>query len=224
MRAIVKLVSKSFRDRHRATWNKGKFVLRNAYGKLVRTVWRPPLPSPEHGVNLHLGCGRIDHPHFINVDGSYFPHVHYIRGLHKLSPFETGTVDLIYASHCLEHYSYLDTEGVLAEWYRTLKPGGSLRLSVPDFDVLARAFQESGYNIDAVEAYVLGGHGNKYNIHLALFNFERLSARLRAVGFREVRRWTPNQDQFSSMDDASRTMIRINDRDLLLSLNIEGIK
>jgi len=224
MRTIVRLLPESFRDKHRDTWNRSRFVLWNVYGKLIRLAWRPPLPSPSNGVNLQLGCGPIEHPDFINVDASYFPHVHYMRGLDDLSPFASGSVDLIYASHCLEHYSYRETESVLAEWYRTLKPGGCLRLSVPDFDVLSKAFQESGWNIEAVEVYVLGGHGNTYNCHYALFNHERLSERLRAAGFREVRRWQPNQDQFSTMDDASRTMIRINGRDVPLSLNLEGIK
>lgn len=224
MRTLIQFLPQSFRDKNRDAWKEFCFKVRNLYGSLVRMFWRPPLPPPERGVNLHLGCGRINHPDFINVDAAYFAHVHYMRALHDLKPIKTGSVDLIYASHCLEHYSYRDTISVLTEWYRTLKPGGCLRISVPDFDVLSLAFTQSASDIEAIEVYTLGGHGNKYNCHYALFNYERLSARLQSVGFHGVRRWRPDQDEFSSMEDASRSSIRINDQDVLLSLNIEAIK
>ncbi len=46
-------------------------------------------------------------------------------------PFADGSVEAIWASHCLEHTA--DPLSVLAEWRRTLRCGGVLGLAVPPF-------------------------------------------------------------------------------------------
>jgi len=47
-------------------------------------------------------------------------------------PHADGTVDAIYASHMLEHLDRAEARSFLAECRRVLKPGGILRLAVPD--------------------------------------------------------------------------------------------
>ncbi len=47
-------------------------------------------------------------------------------------PHAAGTVDAIYASHMLEHLDRAEARSFLAECRRVLKPGGILRLAVPD--------------------------------------------------------------------------------------------
>lgn len=50
-------------------------------------------------------------------------------------PFEDNSVDLFYSEHTFEHVSDRDCEHVLAEMYRCLKPGGAVRIVVPDMDL-----------------------------------------------------------------------------------------
>jgi predicted SAM-dependent methyltransferase len=47
-------------------------------------------------------------------------------------PHADGSVDAIYASHMLEHLDRTEARSFLAECRRVLKPGGILRLAVPD--------------------------------------------------------------------------------------------
>ena len=47
-------------------------------------------------------------------------------------PHGSATVDTIYSSHMLEHLDRLEADGFLAECRRVLRPGGILRLAVPD--------------------------------------------------------------------------------------------
>jgi predicted SAM-dependent methyltransferase len=47
-------------------------------------------------------------------------------------PHGAATVDAIYASHMLEHLDRTEARSFLAECRRVLKPGGILRLAVPD--------------------------------------------------------------------------------------------
>jgi predicted SAM-dependent methyltransferase len=48
----------------------------------------------------------------------------------RLYWFKDHSLDYVYASHLLE--DYVDTEGVLREWFRVLKPRGRLVIFCPD--------------------------------------------------------------------------------------------
>ncbi len=47
----------------------------------------------------------------------------------KRLPFAEGSQDAVYASHCLEHID--DFEGALQDWFRVLRIGGHLVITVP---------------------------------------------------------------------------------------------
>ncbi|CAA9217761.1 MAG: hypothetical protein AVDCRST_MAG93-305, partial [uncultured Chloroflexia bacterium] len=50
--------------------------------------------------------------------------------------YEDGTVDILYSSHMLEHLDRDSARRFLHEAYRVLKPGGAIRIVVPDFALL----------------------------------------------------------------------------------------
>lgn len=60
--------------------------------------------------------------------------------LTKGIPHGDGTVDAVYSSHMLEHVTRDQAEFVLRECHRVLKPGGTLRVVVPDLRLLARKY------------------------------------------------------------------------------------
>lgn len=58
---------------------------------------------------------------------------HSVRYASALSiPEASGSVDVVYSSHMLEHLDRTEARLCLQECYRILKPGGILRLVVPD--------------------------------------------------------------------------------------------
>jgi len=191
--------------------------------KLVRVVRRPPFPDSSGGVFLNLGCGATNHPRFINIDGFPHPHVHLVQRVDRLPSFPDGSVDLIYASHCLEHFRYREIPGVLREWVRVLRPGGTLRLSVPDYDKLAAICTDTGDPDDIVEQ-LMGGQDNRYNYHYAVFNRRNLAKYLTQAGCVEIREWTPGTDELTTFDDFSVWHKKIGDREYPISLNIEARK
>jgi SAM-dependent methyltransferase len=59
-------------------------------------------------------------------------------------PHATGSVDAIYTSHMLEHLFREDAETFLRECHRVLRPGGVLRLAVPDLALDVKQYLEHG--------------------------------------------------------------------------------
>ena len=193
--------------------------------KVTRNFVRPPFPQLETGeINLNLGCGFINHPHFINIDCLPLPHVHYIRSIDNLSPFATESVDLIYASHSLEHFPHSQTKQVLTEWFRVLKKGGVLRLSVPDFDLLVKIYEQNSYDVELILHPLMGSQNYKYNFHMTAFNSKYLSKLLKSVGFKLVQPWEPGHSEQTTFNDFSVGKLPLNGKEYPVSLNLEAIK
>ena len=55
-----------------------------------------------------------------------------IHDLRKKLPFPDRSVDYVYTSHVLEHLAAADAPKLIEEVFRVLKPGGMVRLVVPD--------------------------------------------------------------------------------------------
>ncbi len=63
--------------------------------------------------------------------------------LRKGIPFPDGVFDAVYHSHVLEHFSKSEALPFLKECRRVLKPGGIIRVVVPDLERMARLYLES---------------------------------------------------------------------------------
>jgi predicted SAM-dependent methyltransferase len=196
-------------------------ALHIASGKLSRALFPRPHPAAQE-LYLHLGCGSIDHPRFVNVDGYPLPHVHHVRSIADLSPFADGSAGLVYASHCLEHFPRAAVPRVLAEWRRVLRAGGVLRLSVPDFDRLLAIYERHGRDLGTIDQVLMGGQHNLFDFHHVAFTRRSLGALLEQAGLREVREWAPGSDELTSLPDWSSREIEIKGEMHAVSLNLEA--
>ena len=70
-----------------------------------------------------------------------------IANLAKRFPWADGTISVVYSSHTLEHFSKSEGHAFLSECHRILKPGGIIRIVVPDLDVLVQNYREG--NLEA---------------------------------------------------------------------------
>lgn len=199
------------------------FSVRKVLMQIMWLAFRPKLPK-QSAVWLHLGCGRVDKPGFINIDGYPRRHVHYIRPIDDLAPFKDGSVDFIYVSHALEHFSHRDVKRVLGEWCRVLKPKGALCISVPDFEKLVAIYQAGGGDLDQILAPLMGGQEYKYDFHFNAFDEKRLTQLFLESGFSSVRPWTPGEDAMHDFDDWSRREFFVGGKGFPVSLNLEATK
>lgn len=89
---------------------------------------------------LNLGCGNKFHKEWINVDmvsnSPYVKEHNLLKGL----PFVDNQFDVIYHSHLLEHLPKEKASDFLKECLRVLKPGGIMRVVVPDLENIVKEY------------------------------------------------------------------------------------
>lgn len=188
-------------------------------------------------MKLHLGCGKRFIPGYFHVDAVREPHVDLVSAVDSIPQAETASADVIYACHVLEHFHPRQVPSVLREWGRILRPGGTLRLAVPDLEALAHLYLETG-DLALVRGPIWGRGDFLYNIHHTGFDERTLHAALVEAGFKNVRRYDWRQTEHATVDDYSQSYYphmahypggklveRSEDvRGVLLSLNVEATK
>jgi predicted SAM-dependent methyltransferase len=194
-------------------------------GFIRRKFVAPSPPRQDGSLRLHIGCGEVNSPHFTNIDALPYPHVHILHDdIMHLPMFRDEVVDMVYMCHVLEHVPRKQIDEVIRELCRVLKTGGVLRLSVPDFDLLLRMYQDAGDDVTAIADPLLGSYNNPYDVHYAVFNRAYLAKLLLENGFREVRVWDPLHCVFHDFEDWASKTIGLNGKQYPVSLNLEGIK
>ena len=191
-----------------------------------RLIVKPALPKNSDGkVLVHIGCGTTNSPEFINIDARPLAHVHIVTSdITSLADFGSGTVDLVYMCHVLEHIKKGDLTKVLLEMKRVLKDGGVLRISVPDFDRLIEVYNASAKDMSAISNQLMGGQDHEYNVHYSVFNHRRLSELLKEAGFRKVVSWDPDNCRHHDFKDRASRRIKVDGREIMISLNLEAVK
>ena len=178
----------------------------------------------DESLSLHLGCGKTLLPGFINIDIDACSGADRLMDIRDLE-FGDASVDLIYASHVLEHFGRHEVNLVLKEWARVLKPGGMLRVAVPDFSKIATYYLENGKTSDLL-GLVMGGQKDEFDFHKMIFDFRSLQDTLFLIGFADVQRWDWREVSHGAFDDYSQAYLPHMDKEngLLMSLNIEARK
>lgn len=98
---------------------------------------------------LHIG-GQVRTAGWEVLDANPGPCVDHVGNAGDLSAFADGLFEQLYASHVLEHFDYQEQLlKTLTEWRRVLAPSGTLCVSVPDLDTLARLYLGSHATIPA---------------------------------------------------------------------------
>jgi SAM-dependent methyltransferase len=169
--------------------------------------------GPSIGVNL--GCGPMARPGWINCDSKDLPGVDLRSDLSRLA-LGANYVDYIAAIHVLQDLAYEEIVPALREIRRVLKPGGVLRLAVPDIDRAINAYVHS----DAAYFYVPDEHartiGGKLVTQIIWYgsvrtpcNFDFISESLAAAGYHDICRCAFGETcsrfpQLASLDNRER--------------------
>ena len=182
-------------------------------------------------VCLNLGCWHREIPGWIHVDLCDMPHIDFKTNINDLSMFEDNSVDLIYSSHSFEYFDVKEAPDVLKEWFRVLKPGGVLRLAVPDFDSLINLYTLTG-DINKILGPLFGRmeietkSSKTMLFHKTTYTLKSLKELLESNGFVNIHRYDWKETIHKDYDDHSQAYYPHMDKEkgLLLSLNVEATK
>ena len=175
---------------------------------------------------LHLGCGTRRAQGWTNVDIRFTFATDLLDDIRILRRVPAGWADEVYACHVLEHFDFEETGRVLAQWTRVLRPGGVLRVSVPDLDRITAIYQRNlaHFHTPGNEPWtglIYGGQENRYDYHKNGFNFTSLKHKLEGLGFTEVREYPHEPHFIGGLYDASLAKEPFGE---MISLNLMAVK
>jgi predicted SAM-dependent methyltransferase len=98
-------------------------------------------PSKENLINL--GAGTILPPEFINVDFFFERKIDFTCDLRYPLRIQNESVNGIFCEHTMEHVNYSDNVQLFKECYRILKPGGAIRIVLPDVQIFTKKYLEN---------------------------------------------------------------------------------
>ncbi len=184
-------------------------------------------------IKLNLGCGAVRPDGWINADSSLNANLQRIPVIGKMvnrffntveydnsnvvymnvnkpwSAYKDNSVDIVYSSHMFEHLSLKSSELYLKESFRCLKPGGVIRIAIPDLykiskkyiteyeagienpsDHIMRAINMHregiyGSNIGILKKMVLEWQGYPHQ-HKFMYDEKSLKDRIKQVGFVDI--------------------------------------
>ena len=176
-------------------------------------------------MKLHLGCGPRFIEGYVHVDAVPHDHVDIVSTIDKLPFIEDNSVDVIYNCHVLEHFQRNVAVDVLTEWCRVLKPGGTLRTSVPDFEALCELYVKNR-ELGEVIGPLFGRQDYLYNFHYNVFDMASITADLTAAGFTNIERYDWRDTDHAEVDDYSQAYVPHMDKEngTLISLNVSANK
>lgn len=107
--------------------------------------------------------------------------------LERRLPFGDNTVDNIFAGEVLEHLSVDVAHRVLRESRRVLRPGGVIRICVPDLQCAIDQYL-AGEKQEALGFFLYDNGRGGLSSHKSMWDYGLLDDALRAAGFSSVRR------------------------------------
>ena len=149
-------------------------------------------------IRLNIGAGETVIPGFTPIDRKFGTEAYPLA-------YADESVEEIRCSHMLEHLSYGEAQAAFKEWNRVLKPGGRLRVSVPDVRKVLGSLDTD----ETWRFHLMGGQTDQNDFHKSAYDEGLLRAHFDKFGFDGVQLWhSPNTDSAAHP----------------CSLNLEGFK
>jgi len=156
----------------------GKFTFLHRFVKATYSTWRSKFAkhrlrqlAKNPPVRIILGASGTNYDGWIPTD---VEHLNLLIPKHWEDCFERASIDAMLAEHVWEHLSLDDGLTAAKQCFEYLKPGGYLRVAVPD-----------GFHPDPsyIEYVKVGGSGLGADDHKVLYNAESIAEQFSKAGF-----------------------------------------
>jgi len=139
-------------------------------------------------MKLNLGCGSNKIPGYTNVDVEPSCEPDLVHDFTKAPlPFEDNSVEEILFFHTVEHISKKLHHAIFNEFWRVLKPGGTLIVSYPEFRVCVENWLKNEGDIkDFWEATIYGAQRYPSDYHVCIMDSHQFTHFLKCMSFINV--------------------------------------
>src|ERR1700722_13627304 len=148
-------------------------------------------------VLLNVGCGYNPKDNFINLNFEWNPGIDICWDITAARiPLPSNSLEGVYTEHCLEHIPFEKCFENLKEFHRLLKPGGTVRIVVPDGQIYFDLYQAKKTDKSVQLPYAENEETPAISInrifrshdHLFIYDFETMALLLGKVGFRDIKK------------------------------------
>jgi predicted SAM-dependent methyltransferase len=125
----------------------------------------------------------------------------------KPFPIQDGVLSYVFSEHVVEHLSYVEGQAMMRECYRTLKPGGKIRIATPNLLKLIQLFQAA--KTEAMAEYIKDKSKDwpqsvspeciilNYELrswgHKFVYDLPTLRQSLERTGFKDIKEFVPGE-------------------------------
>ena len=182
-------------------------------------------------MKLHLGCGKRNFgPDWIHIDRDDLPHIQ-SKDI-TLGGYQDDTIDLIYSAHLIAYFDREQIIPILENWKRRLKPGGILRIAVPDFEAIVKLYFDQQFHLTSFLGPLYGkmevnkdseGKNGAIIYHKTVYDFRSLRELLIGAGFKNIERYDWKTTEHAYHDDHSQSYLPHMNKETgtLISLNVQ---
>jgi predicted SAM-dependent methyltransferase len=129
--------------------------------------------NKEEVVRLNWGCGSHVARGWINSDIKKAPGIDLVADIRDGLPMATGSIDYAVSVHALPELQYAALVPALRELHRVLKPGGVLRLVLPDLDRAIAAYEEGNADYFKVDPEEAGSLSARFILHILWYGYSK---------------------------------------------------
>lgn len=151
-------------------------------------------------LRLNWGCGPHTPFGWVNSDIEVGTGIDVVADIRQGLPFPDNHFDYIVSIHVLPELAYRELDPALKELLRVLKPGGVLRLSLPDLDLAIQAYRSKDVDYFLIGDDEVRSLAGKLIVQLlwygrsrSMFTWEFTKELLERTGYREVVRCAHTQ-------------------------------
>ncbi|MDO4574085.1 MAG: methyltransferase domain-containing protein [Planctomycetia bacterium] len=196
---------------------------RNLYNRVIQKIrkeyyirkFRRQFAGQALPIKLNVGCGTDYKPGWINLDNNSDHNIKQLDlnwDMRYYMPFPSESVDFIFNEHFLEHLTVEQGKSAIQEFLRILKPGGVLRIAMPDLENTVKAYYDEDWrNSPTLKKFGLTfiqTRAERINIgfrwwgHQWLYDWEELERRIREVSETvQITRCALRQSEYPELRD-----------------------
>jgi predicted SAM-dependent methyltransferase len=132
-----------------------------------------PVAQTAPCVRLNWGCGSHVAGGWINSDVKSGPGVDLVADIRKGLPLVSENLDYAVSVHALPEFAYPELQAVLEELRRVLKPGGVLRLALPDLRRGVDAYLRDDPDYFQIDPEEVKSQGGRFIVHMLWYGYSR---------------------------------------------------